>query len=1685
MRSTSQPSGPKAPASRAAAIERTSSQAQRQKHGPRQAATAPARTSTAGPTTAEASGNQAVQRMLGLDAGRATAYLRPPEDAREHDALRVEAGGAPASVLGRHTDYPSSLPRAVRGQGAAIEPSLRRSFEARFGARFDSVRMHTGTEASLAARALNAHALTIGEDILFGETGFSPAGSPGRNLLAHELTHVLQQRRSGRAIDRKNGGDSGGAPGTSTPPISAPNNFEVPVEIDVPTLPGEKAQKQTFMLQVKVDKREDIKFYAVPIGKLKLPKPATPPPPAPVGPPAPNQPIPSHPDIAAGSTYEAIDGTKLKAAASTHDHLITAEYTKFAVGAASTSALKLADGTVIVIDAGVNNRGLGTTMKALADLTIGKLAAFIGDGVIRDLLVSHAHADHLSLGPDILRRFPVDFIRINSVQKDSAQYKARRKEMVDAQEERLKAAEAGFKEAMRMERAAWEKGEGQKYAPDARELEWERHMKREFEARMEQIPGARAARERILIQSRKHTLHVRDIDLASGEKRGTLPKPDAQASPTFGAEDPYVDIRETMRPRPGKKGASAEGVDPNASIYVVTVKGGMRLMVMPDIRANDMAAIMKRFETVMADLKRPVTLQVWDATHHMQKGWYGGGVPATQMRKIVDFLFKFKAQQAADVVIVSAQADLTKPNAKTLVDPANLWLLRSLGFEAYLATSGRDVRVFDITTSQGTKLTGVVGAKAPGEGPSELTVKRAKMALEQLQAERQAQKVARKGEKDKAKLDAIDQRASEIKALEAEIQTKLNETLQEINENFKTKPKTTQELTDPPKKEFPKQKALDTLLETHNFDRPVTSDAQLTEMALVVLNQDPGAAPPEPGTPAARARQLAATRSKIYEIDARIKAGEATPQIHAELMQELINYRTVVNNELNPPDPAQKPIEGVSRKLLADDLKSIDGKIEALKQGKGVTTFTRRLGSGELIEQHAFVMKPLKPPSAALAATHQVAEAVGRGMGVVMVVTTVTGEGELMRRWQEGKATDAEAAIGSVRNVTSGVVGLLMMRGISVHPGVFVVMAALEVGEAAVRHYDTEEQHDTAVAHAAASAAINLGCMAVGMAIMRIPHPATVIAGLLITFAGPLVMRLLKVDEWIEKRNAFNPPEVVEVLQKLRKLLQSYRVIIGSIQIAKRAQNESDPTLKKRLEAKEQAEDVVRQETVKAIMLEHTIYTEFEEAYKDAKTNYAGLKDLDNYRAQFYLLRQQADIPAATAILKEVLPGQIRDADAVFKGIDAQMSIDDLSDADINAMPQWTKLDEELVDLQKIVYGDQGSDWHAEVRDKDKRVQAIFDNARYRLDPKGQGQERTKPMLSAGTAARRRYEQMLRPREAGFSYVRYRYMELTAKTAGVSLLKPGAAPFKGMPFKLDLESVVAMLEGTIKEYEQTVNTMEAPPGELAAALYTTSEAVGRYKLFMLGHGDYRKELQRLETTERMIDGYQKQVERMLPPAAEQSDADKESAKRIKAAAEQMKSARTARAAKRGILYWSELEGLQRQVWEKEVELATPLFDEKSRQVPPLTEEEELALTENRSKFNPDEDIIPPLGRRLSVVRSPMARDKEGNLSNIFRLSGQVQLFVGGTQVLPRHVAVSPADNALVGILAAGRPNYTTRDTGAHENVEVVQVAPLNDKAIAIFGGVIMYFVAKKTLSPVPGAELDKLKQQEELKAGKQ
>jgi hypothetical protein len=169
-------------------------------------------------------GNRAVQRLL---AGRAaspslssqspaatqsTLKVGPVGDRYEQEAARLANAPASghaaktnmvqpklqvqrmASTAGAPVDKGTEQSiRQARGHGQQLPDPVRQSMEQRFGADFRAVKLHTGTQAQHISRSLNAKAFTTGADIFFGKNRYNPGSTEGQKLLAHELTHTMQQ----------------------------------------------------------------------------------------------------------------------------------------------------------------------------------------------------------------------------------------------------------------------------------------------------------------------------------------------------------------------------------------------------------------------------------------------------------------------------------------------------------------------------------------------------------------------------------------------------------------------------------------------------------------------------------------------------------------------------------------------------------------------------------------------------------------------------------------------------------------------------------------------------------------------------------------------------------------------------------------------------------------------------------------------------------------------------------------------------------------------------------------------------------------------------------------------------------------------------------------------------------------------------------------------------------------------------------------------------------------------------------------------------------------------------------------------------------------------------------------------------------------------------------------------------
>ena len=117
------------------------------------------------------------------------AQMQRAEDKEDEAQAKPRSDGVPSVT----PKLESEIKTMHRG-GAPLPRESREFFEPRLGADLSGVRVHTGSQAAGVARQVNAKAFTVGNNITFGAGQYSPSSSDGKRLMAHELTHVLQQR---------------------------------------------------------------------------------------------------------------------------------------------------------------------------------------------------------------------------------------------------------------------------------------------------------------------------------------------------------------------------------------------------------------------------------------------------------------------------------------------------------------------------------------------------------------------------------------------------------------------------------------------------------------------------------------------------------------------------------------------------------------------------------------------------------------------------------------------------------------------------------------------------------------------------------------------------------------------------------------------------------------------------------------------------------------------------------------------------------------------------------------------------------------------------------------------------------------------------------------------------------------------------------------------------------------------------------------------------------------------------------------------------------------------------------------------------------------------------------------------------------------------------------------------------
>ena len=178
--------------------------------------------------------DRVADQVMRMPAADAVTISSPPQASRkcekcdEEEKLQKKETG-PQTVAG---DAPAGVHETLRSAGQPLDMESRAFFEPRLGADLSQVRVHSDTRAAESAHSVYARAYTVANHVVFGRDQYAPHSAEGRHLLAHELTHTLQQQGGMPSLRRE--------PPNSPPP--APPDLETRLKVIEETGPATRAR---------------------------------------------------------------------------------------------------------------------------------------------------------------------------------------------------------------------------------------------------------------------------------------------------------------------------------------------------------------------------------------------------------------------------------------------------------------------------------------------------------------------------------------------------------------------------------------------------------------------------------------------------------------------------------------------------------------------------------------------------------------------------------------------------------------------------------------------------------------------------------------------------------------------------------------------------------------------------------------------------------------------------------------------------------------------------------------------------------------------------------------------------------------------------------------------------------------------------------------------------------------------------------------------------------------------------------------------------------------------------------------------------------------------------------------------------------------------------------------------------
>ncbi|MBS1912605.1 MAG: DUF4157 domain-containing protein [Bacteroidetes bacterium] len=890
------------------------------------------------------------------------------------------------------------------------------------------------------------------------------------------------------------------------------------------------------------------------------------------------------------------------------------------------------------------------------------------------------------------------------------------------------------------------------------------------------------------------------------------------------------------------------------------------------------------------------------------------------------------------------------------------------------------------------------------------------------------------------------------------------------------------------------KKAYDALLET-TFDRvvvPDPSNPHFDEVALVLVRKDAITGGAEPGSAKATAYEAWRLKTEIDALTTQVeKNSEGTVDARARLLADLVQLRQLLDTHKGTLD------QGVNKQFLNDEVQTLDARIAKLKgegEGGGGKSVHRDTKSGALVETVTNVVKPMsdpaaeapkdaapaaaadtpspdaeaaksdaaaktgtgeasvtksesldvpKEPSKSVKVTGALIEAANPVMGVVMVTQTISGEEALIRSFSQGKGGVVNLLAGTSHNALGVYVGIQMVRGVEVNPTTFVVMSALDIAQTVTHDYATNEQRNVAIAQSAVRNGVNLGLMIVGGILMRVPNPVCMIAGFTITMLGDTIMEKLGINSFLDRAFSFQPMEVTGLFQDLRTVLDEYRVIVGSLQLDRRSNDDlaklgvTDPAA-----FRQAAEKTAEEHRQAAYWKELDVLTTFRSAYARARTGYAGLLEVDQLRDQFLQLRRLAHDDSRQSKYLEKRFDYWMDRD------EQNMSMDAMSAEQIRGMEQWSELDDKITDLGGLVQASHPDDvnWK-DVSEAERKVSMMISNARYRLDPNASGGYRTTALLTQGSEARRVYEEELSKREHRLTYMRRRLaMASVGESPEIfsSPMQEVMAESKGYPTEgrmihepFSPGMIVERLRYATDQYEKLLAHCQLPPGFTAAGVHANGDENARYLAYIDLHQDYKQLLYKVQAVESALKGQREEATKVFLEAT--SDDAKQYEPQFKQLSDRITALLEQRRVRSEVLTAEEARDRQVEIARNDASDLGKVLDPAGAQTLSPMEKDALATSDMREAG---------YGAGTANDQLQYAAQQRTQLASGGKIMSGYYRYVGSTSFVvgaPERT-VSAADNAIV--TAVSRGVTATTFMGDLTTTNVVAV---NQAARAILG----------------------------------